>query len=260
MDGVTQANYILSYMADVGAPRQQPWPAREKDPANVTSGARTGVGAVGTQYPEVGTDGRPASEGLPLPGSAGAGLRPEDVGAKVISSVDGDTVTISAEGQAYVQQTAAAVDAPDVASATAKVEDVGSAFGQPFGQPFGAVQTEPPAETFFDLPQGGGIERADFEQPEVQQIQNAAEEAQETERMTPQLLSQEEPASAVEAAPEEEAETGAEEKVEPSDFRQYFNSELRQMLYRGQITQQQYDDEMENRKTEDDLKIDKKVV
>ena len=250
MDGVTQANYALSYMANVGV-QQQPWPAREKDKdgSNVTAGPQTGVGAVGTQYPEIGIDGRPAETGAQQPG-----VRPEDVGAKVISSVDGDTVTISAEGQAYVQQAAEAADVPDTSSATAEVREPGSGFGQPFGD----TGTERPAETFFDLPQGGGIERADYEQPEVRQIQTAAVEDQAEERTALQLQPQEEPASAVEAMPEKEAAESAE--VEPSDFRQYFNSELRQMLYRGQITQQQYDDEMESRKTEDDLKIDKKVV
>lgn len=251
MDGVTQANYALSYMANVGV-QQQPWPAREKDKdgSNVTAGPQTGVGAVGTQYPEIGIDGRPAETGAQQPG-----VRPEDVGAKVISSVDGDTVTISAEGQAYVQQAAEAADVPDTSSATAEVQEPGSGFGQPFGD----TGTERPAETFFDLPQGGGIERADYEQPEVQQIQDAAEETQAEERMAPQLqpAQEEKPASAVEAAPEEET---ASEEIEPSDFRQYFNSELRQMLYRGQITQQQYDKEIESRKSEDDLKIDKKVV
>lgn len=234
MEGVAQVNYAQ-------------WPTEQKTLRNVAASPQKGVGALGAQYPEVGTTGRPVAGNTEQPS-----VRPEDVGAKIMKSVDGDTISISAEGQAYVQQAAAAADTPDTTSATARVEDVG------FGQPFGDTETERPAETFFDLPQGGGIERADFEQPEVRQIQDAAEETQAEERIMPQLQPQEEePASAVEAAPEEES---ASEEIEPSDFRQYFNSELRQMLYRGQITQQQYDDEIESRKNEDDLKIDKKVI
>lgn len=237
MDGVTQVNYAL-------------WPTEPKKVKNVTAGTQIGVGALGAQYPEVGTAGRPAETGAQQPG-----VRPEDAGAKIISSVDGDTVTISAEGQAYVQQAAASADGRDVTSATARAEDEGSAFGQPFGQPFGEDQ----AETFFNLPQGGGIERADFEQPQVQQIQDAAIAEQDTERVEAPLQPQEEePVSALDAAPEEDA--AAEGEVRPSDFRQYFNSELRQMLYRGQITQQQYDDEIESRQTENDMKIDKKML
>lgn len=242
MDGVAQANYALSLTANVGIPPQQ------KMVKNVTAGAQNGVGALDAQYPEFEITGRPLDTGAQQPG-----VRPEDAGAKVISSVDGDTVTISAEGQEYVQRSAAAADTPDTASATAKLPGAHGAFVMPAG----TKEAEPPAETFFDLPQGGGIERADFEQPEVRQIQNTAEETQAEERTALQLQPQEEPASAVETMPEEKE---ASQEIEPSDFRQYFNSELRQMLYRGQITQQQYDDEMESRKNEDDLKIDKKVV
>ena len=237
MDGVAQANYALSYMANVGI-QQQPWPAKqqEKDKNNVVAGPLEGVGAVGSEYPEIGINGRPV-----------------EPGAKVMRSVDGDTVTISAEGQAFVQQAAAAADTPDMTSATARVEEAEGRV-----QPVGAAQAERPEETRFDLPQGGGIERAEFEQPEVLQIQDEAEKTQAEERTALQLQSQEKETSAVEAAPEEEEE--AAEEIEPSDFRQYFNSELRQMLYRGQITQEQYNNEMESRKSEDDLKIDKKVV
>lgn len=234
MDGVTQVNYAM-------------WPTEQKKIRDVVTAPQDGVGALGAQYPEVGIAGRPVEDSAQQ-----SGVRPEDAGAKIIQSVDGDTISISAEGQAYVQQTSATADTQDTAGATARAEDGSSGFGQPFGE----TGTERPAETFFDLPQGGGIERADYEQPEVRQIQNAAAETQAEERIMPQLQPQEESAgSAIEIAPEEEAE-----EVRPSDFRQYFNSELRQMLYRGQITQQQYDDEIESRKTEDDMKIDKKVV
>lgn len=236
MDGVTQANYALSYMANIGV-QQQPWPAREQE---VKDAPQKGVDAVSPQQPGV-----------------GASVRPEDVGAKIMRSVDGDTISISAEGQAYVQQTAAAADTPDTTSATARVEEEDKVEVRP------AEDTrtgDRPAETRFDLPQGGGIERADFEQPQVQQIQDKAEETQEAEREDPQLQAtrqQQERTDVVEEAPEEET---AKEEIKPSDFRQYFNSELRQMLYRGQITQQQYDDEIESRQTENDLKIDKKVI
>ena len=246
MDGAAQANYAMSIMGNIGVP--QPWPTQQKALRNVAADPQKGVGALDAQYPEVGTT------GMPLESGAQQGVRPEDVGAKVISSVDGDTVTISAEGQEYVQQASAAADTPDTASATAKIPGADGSFVMPAG----TGEDARPTETFFDLPQGGGIERADYEQPEVRQIQTAAVEDQAEERTALQLQPQEEPASAVEAMPEKEAAESAE--VEPSDFRQYFNSELRQMLYRGQITQQQYDDEMESRKTEDDLKIDKKVV
>lgn len=236
MDGVAQANYALSYLANVGVQQQQ-WPAKEQQQVNnVVSAPEKGVGAVDAQYPEIGIDGRPV-----------------EPGTKFMRSVDGDTVTISPEGQAFVQQAAAAADTPDMTSATARVEEGDGARVDPAE----AAQMERPAETRYDLPQGGGIERAEFEQPEVQRIQTDAEETQAEERTALQLQPREEEPSALEAAPEEEE---ASEEIEPSEFRQYFNSELRQMLYRGQITQQQYDDEMESRKNEDDLKIDKKVV
>ena len=246
MDGAVQANYAMSIAGNIGVPQQ--WPTQQKVLRNVAADPQKGVGALDAQYPEVGTTGMPLESGAQQPG-----VRPEDVGAKVISSVDGDTVTISAEGQEYVQRSSAAADTSDTASATAKLPGAHGSFVMPAG----TAGEERPAETFFDQPQGGGIERADYEQPEVRQIQDAAEETQTEERTALQLQPKEEPASAVEAAPEEEAES---QEIEPSDFRQYFNSELRQMLYRGQITQQQYDKEMESRKSEDDLKIDKKVV
>lgn len=235
MDGVTQANYALSYMANIGVQRQA-WPERQPP---VGDSQQKGVGAVETQQTGI---------GMPV--------RPEDAGAKIMRSVDGDTISISAEGQAYVRQASAPADTPDMTSATARVEGADDARVQAAGD---ARTVDRPAQTRFDLPQGGGIERADFEQPQVQQIQDEAVEAQEAERTDPQLQlqDQQEPASAVEEVPEEEA---AEEKVDPSDFRQYFNSELRQMLYRGQITQQQYDKEIESRQTENDLKIDKKMI
>ena len=229
MDGVGEANYALSYIANVGI--QQQWPAKDQQ---VKDEQKKEVGAVETQLP-------------------GAGVRPEDVGAKVMRSVDGDTVTISAEGQAYVQEAAAAADTPDMTSATARIEEADARAERAEDKP-----AERPAETRFDRPQGGGIERAEFEQPEVQRIQNEAEETRTEERAELRTQPQEqERTDAVEEAPEEE-DTAKE--IDPSEFRQYFNSELRQMLYRGQITQQQYDDEMESRKTEDDLKIDKKVI
>ena len=83
MDGVGEANYALSYIANVGIQQQQ-WPAKDQQ---VKDEQKKEVGAVETQLP-------------------GTGVRPEDVGAKVMRSVDGDTVTISAEGQAYVQEAA----------------------------------------------------------------------------------------------------------------------------------------------------------